>query len=148
MTAFPAPAAQAPWIVPGSLVRVNPAAETRFAGRSGLLVALDGDIALVRFSAQRAFSFATCDLLPVVRFDRGAGTPWRAPAPKTSPAGTPVGASSARGRAPSRTLRAGQAGSGAPRSRCQVPSPALGSVARHGGRAGDGHDPNERKDLT
>jgi hypothetical protein len=134
MTRLSAPAAQAPRIVPGSLVRVNPAAETRFAGRSGLLVALEGAAAVVRFSATRSYVFSLDDLLPVVSFARGAGAPWRAPSPTTSPAWAAQGPAPARGRGA--TSR--------PPTR-PAPSPVAGSVARHGGRAGDGHHPSDER---
>jgi hypothetical protein len=50
---------------------VRPDAESPYAGRSGLVVALDGDIATLRFGAVRTYVFALSDLIPVVAFATG-----------------------------------------------------------------------------
>jgi hypothetical protein len=54
-------------IKPGDFVRVCVNHSSTFAGRSGLVVAVDEDVASVRFSAKRAFPFAVKDLRPVIR---------------------------------------------------------------------------------
>ena len=59
-------AATPPAIVPGTLVRVRAGADTRFAGRSGLVVAVDAGVATIRFGGARGHSFALADLVPVV----------------------------------------------------------------------------------
>lgn len=64
LTAVPAPAL--PQVVPGSLVRVRPDAESPYAGRSGLVLAVQGAVALLRFATARSYTFATSDLVPIV----------------------------------------------------------------------------------
>ena len=61
----PTPAAV---IVPGALVRVRPDADSRFAARSGLVVAVDAGAALVRFAGVRTYAFAAADLQSVASF--------------------------------------------------------------------------------
>jgi hypothetical protein len=51
---------------PGMFVKVAITHASQFAGRTGLLQALDGDVARVRFSAKRTFPFELRDLRRVV----------------------------------------------------------------------------------
>ena len=59
-------------IVPGALARVRASAASRFAGRSGLVVSVQGGVAVVRFGPGRGFTFPLADLYPVVAFAQGA----------------------------------------------------------------------------
>ena len=61
-----------PRIEPGSFVRVARAAASPYAGRTGLVVGVAGDVAHVRFSAVRAYEFAARDLEPVLDSVRSA----------------------------------------------------------------------------
>lgn len=51
---------------PGQYVRVRSTAESRWAGRTGLVVAADERQAVVRFSAVRSHPFALIDLVKVI----------------------------------------------------------------------------------
>lgn len=112
-----------PAIVPGALARVRPGADTRFAGRSGLVVSVDGSLALVRFAGARRYAFALADLQPVTTTitttDRRSAAPLLRRGSATGAAGTsePVSAG--------RSLPARQA-----------PSSPPGPATRTSGRAG------------
>ena len=62
-------------IVPGSLARVRADAQSRFAGRSGLVVAVDAGVATIRFGGARGHSFALADLQPVASFTATSTSP-------------------------------------------------------------------------
>lgn len=60
-----------PQVVAGSLARVRADAPSKFRGRTGLVVAVQGATAVLRFGAVRTHVFAISDLDPVIAFATG-----------------------------------------------------------------------------